>query len=75
MVGLFVATCMAEAGIAPAPIAVRAKAWATRGLPTKPRVGALLVFARDSGGHVSFCVGEEETHYHASPGHLAPNFA
>lgn len=61
--GLFVATCMAEAGLSTPPIAVRAKAWATWGLPTKPRVGAVLVFARDGGGHVAFYVGEDADHF------------
>ena len=40
--GLFVATCIADAGLSPAPVAVRAKAWATWGVPTRPRVGAVL---------------------------------
>ena len=61
--GLFVATCIAEAGLAPAPVAVRAKAWATWGDPVRPRVGAVLVFARDGGGHVAFYVGETDTHF------------
>jgi uncharacterized protein (TIGR02594 family) len=59
--GVFVAACMQEAGIAPPPIAVRAKSWATWGSALRPdRVapGAVLVFERPGGGHVGFYVGE-----------------
>ncbi|RDE05436.1 TIGR02594 family protein [Sphingomonas aracearum] len=64
--GLFVATCMAEDGITPPPIAVRAKAWATWGAPlTSAQLapGAVLVFERSGGGHVGFYVGETATAY------------
>ncbi len=64
--GLFVAACMDEAGIKPAPIAVRAKAWATWGSPLTPAElapGAVLVFERPGGGHVGFYDGENATAY------------
>lgn len=69
--GLFVATCMQEVGIATAPIAVRAKSWATWGLRLRPeRVapGAVLVFEREGGGHVGFYVGEDVNAYHVLGG-------
>ena len=59
--GLFVATCMAEAGIAPPPIAVRASSWDAFGEPARPFVGAVLRFDRPGGGHVGFAVGEDAT--------------
>jgi uncharacterized protein (TIGR02594 family) len=69
--GLFVAACVDEAGIKPAPIAVRASAWATWGSPLLPKelaVGAVLVFQRPGGGHVGFYVGEDATAYHVLGG-------
>lgn len=69
--GLFVAHCMHEAGIAPAPIAVRAKAWASWGARLRPErlaPGAVLVFERPGGGHVGFYVGEDATAYHVLGG-------
>lgn len=69
--GLFVATCVAEAGLAPAPIAVRAKAWAPWGKALRPdRVapGAVMVFDRAGGGHVAFYVGEDDRAYHVLGG-------
>lgn len=61
--GLFVAQCMAEASLRPPPIAVRAKAWATWGVPCKPQKGAVLVFERQGGGHVGFYAGETHNAY------------
>jgi len=61
--GLFVATCMAEAGIAPPSIAVRASSWDKFGEPARPFVGAVLRFARPGGGHVGFAVGEDATRF------------
>jgi uncharacterized protein (TIGR02594 family) len=69
--GLFVATCMQEVGIDPAPIAVRAKAWATWGSNLRTdrlAPGAVLVFEREGGGHVGFYVGQDATHYHVLGG-------
>ncbi|KQM56706.1 hypothetical protein ASE69_03575 [Sphingomonas sp. Leaf208] len=69
--GLFVATCLAEDGVPAAPIAVRAKAWATWGAPLPAdhlAPGAVLVFERPGGGHVGFYVGEDKTSYHVLGG-------
>ena len=57
--GTFAADCVLAAGINPPPIAVRASSWATWGQPTTPRLGAILVFSRQGGGHVGFYVGED----------------
>jgi uncharacterized protein (TIGR02594 family) len=69
--GVFVAACLAEDGVLAAPIAVRAKAWATWGQNIRPdRIapGAVLVFERPGGGHVGFYVGEDGTAYHVLGG-------
>jgi uncharacterized protein (TIGR02594 family) len=61
--GAFAAYCMIAAG-QPTPKkgeAVRAKAWASWGKDTPPRVGAVAVFGREGGGHVGFVVGESAT--------------
>ncbi len=61
--GAFAAYCMIAAGqqIPEKGEAVRAKAWATWGKDTPPRVGAVAVFGREGGGHVGFVVGENAT--------------
>lgn len=64
--GLFTAKCIAEAGLTPPPIAIRAKAWATWGKPLAASAlapGAVLVFERAGGGHVGFYVGEDDAAY------------
>jgi uncharacterized protein (TIGR02594 family) len=69
--GLFVATCLAKDGIPAAPIAVRARAWATWGAnlaAAKLAPGAVLVFERAGGGHVGFYVGEDQTSYYVLGG-------
>lgn len=59
--GLFAAWCVHNAGIAPPRIAIRAKAWATWGMPLSlagvPPLGAVAVFERKGGGHVGFVTG------------------
>jgi uncharacterized protein (TIGR02594 family) len=66
--GLFVAHCVNAVGVKPAPIAVRASAWATWGSEIAPRVGAVLVFMRPGGGHVGFYVAEDATTFHVLGG-------
>ncbi|MBI0475012.1 TIGR02594 family protein [Sphingomonas sp. MA1305] len=69
--GLFVATCVYEVGLPPAPIAVRAKSWAAWGQAVAAdqlAPGAVLVFERPGGGHVGFYVGEDATAYHVLGG-------
>ena len=64
--GLFVAQCVSEAGLIPPAIAVRAKAWASWGVPINAdslAPGAVLVFERPGGGHVGFYVGERADAY------------
>lgn len=69
--GLFVAHCIAEAGITPAPFAVRASSWETWGFNLRAdrlAPGAVLVFKRPGGGHVGFYVGEDKDCYHVLGG-------
>lgn len=67
--GLFAAWCVSQAGFKPPPIAIRAKAWASWGVPLQRAVeGAALVFEREGGGHVGFYVAEDATHYHVLGG-------
>ena len=69
--GLFVAHCVSEAGLTPAPIAVRASSWETWGANLRAdrlAEGAVLVFRRPGGGHVGFYVGEDATAYHVLGG-------
>jgi uncharacterized protein (TIGR02594 family) len=69
--GVFLAYCLQEDGIEPAPIAVRATSWSTWGLALRPErlaPGAVLVFERPGGGHVGFYVGEDAKAYHVLGG-------
>ena len=69
--GVFVAVCLAEDGIAAAPLAVRATSWAAWGQALRPdrlAPGAIMVFARPGGGHVGFYVGEDAVAYHVLGG-------
>lgn len=69
--GVFAAICVAEDGLTPPPIAVRAKAWATWGQNLRPEriaPGAVLVYERPGGGHVGFYVGEDAAAYHVLGG-------
>ncbi|WP_380784778.1 TIGR02594 family protein [Sphingomonas sp. R86521] len=69
--GVFVAYCLQNDGIDPAPIAVRATSWATWGQALRPErlaPGAILVFERKGGGHVGFYTGEDAAAYHVLGG-------
>lgn len=69
--GVFVALCLDEASIASPRFAVRARSWAEWGANMRPErlaPGAVLVFDREGGGHVSFYVGEDSTSYHVLGG-------
>ncbi len=69
--GLFVAHCIAVAGLTPAPIAVRASSWETWGSNLRAdrlAAGAILVFKRPGGGHVGFYIGEDKDCYHVLGG-------
>jgi uncharacterized protein (TIGR02594 family) len=62
--GAQMAWWMTQCGISPPPIAVRASSWGSWGIPLAKQVpGAVLVFTREGGGHVTLYVGEDATHY------------
>jgi uncharacterized protein (TIGR02594 family) len=45
-----------------------ARSWVKFGKPSEPELGAVLVFRRDSGGHVGLYVGEDDDCYHVLGG-------
>ena len=64
--GTFVAHCLREAGLPVPQHSYRALAWKDYGSnlrPTHVCEGAILVFAREGGGHVGFYVGEDRFYY------------
>ncbi len=68
--GLTVAYCLAKVGIRPVfgptdtDRFLWARAWTKFGTPlTKPKLGAIMVFERDGGGHVAFYEGENANNY------------
>jgi uncharacterized protein (TIGR02594 family) len=68
--GLFVAHCVQAAGL-PYPgkgLFARARAWIDWGEPCPPRIGAVVVFGRQGGGHVGFLVGESDANYYVLGG-------
>lgn len=70
--GLFMAMLMKRAGLSSPLIAVRAAQWGRAGNWGReliaPRLGCVLVFTREGGGHVGLYVGEDATHYHVLGG-------
>lgn len=69
--GTFVAHCLQEAKLPVAKNWFRAKDWATYGSnlrDTHVAPGAILVFARQGGGHVGFYVGEDNVYFHVLGG-------
>lgn len=65
--GLFKAVCAKRAGwdYHPNGNALWARNWLDWGTPVKvPMLGDTLIFPRGKGGHVTFYVGEDDTHYH-----------
>jgi uncharacterized protein (TIGR02594 family) len=56
--GTFIAICLKEVQLPIIKNWFRAKDWAVWGDPISPRLGALLVFGREGGGHVGWYVGE-----------------
>ena len=69
--GTFVAAVMQEAGLPYPNEYPRAKAWADYGARIRTHLiapGAILVFARQGGGHVGFYVGEDTDCYHVLGG-------
>lgn len=70
--GTFMALVMKRSGIQPPKIAVRASQWGRAGKWGRellgPRLGCVLVFTRNGGGHVGLYVGEDATHFHVLGG-------
>lgn len=69
--GVFVAHCLREAGLPLPQNWMRAKAWADYGSnlrSTHAAPGAILVFARQGGGHVGFYAGEDSTFFYVLGG-------
>lgn len=69
--GVFVAHCMREVGHPVPQYWMRAKAWADYGANLRAShvaPGAILVFARQGGGHVGFYVGEDAAYYYVLGG-------
>lgn len=66
--GLTVAYVMARAGIKPPATFLWARDWAAWGVPTTPKLGAVMVFTRDGGGHVALYEGETDTTYRVRGG-------
>lgn len=62
---------MAEVPIVDKGLAVRAKAWATWGKETPLRLGAIVVFGRDGGGHVGFAAGMNNSNIYVLGGNQA----
>tara|TARA_R110000868_G_scaffold34552_10_gene124785 strand:+ start:1278 stop:1700 length:423 start_codon:yes stop_codon:yes gene_type:complete len=62
--GTFMAQVMTQVGLAAPPIAVRASSWGEWGRQLlAPRLGCVLVFKRNGGGHVGLYLGETKTAY------------
>lgn len=70
--GTFMAMVMQRSGLKPPAIAVRAAQWGRVGKWGRellgPRLGCVLVFTRNGGGHVGLYLGEDSTHYHVLGG-------
>jgi uncharacterized protein (TIGR02594 family) len=67
--GLFAAIVVKRAGFTPVVNPLWARNWNQFGTPQKTAMlGDVLVFSRESGGHVGFYVGEDATCYHVLGG-------
>lgn len=67
--GAMMAWWMSQCHIPTPPIAIRAKSWATWGQKLDRAIpGAVLVFARDGGGHVALYVGEDAGRFYCLGG-------
>jgi uncharacterized protein (TIGR02594 family) len=67
--GLFMALCAKRAGkqLPTSPLwALSWSKWGTQG--GQPRLGDVLTFKRDGGGHVALYIGEDQTAYHVLGG-------
>lgn len=67
--GLFAGIVIKRAGFIPVSTPLWARAWAGFGSQQpEAMLGDILVFARESGGHVGFYVGEDKDCYHVLGG-------
>lgn len=67
--GLFIALCAHRAGKPLASSPLWALSWANWGTAGgQPRLGDVLVFQREGGGHVGLYIGEDSTFYHVLGG-------
>lgn len=66
--GTFMAWLMLRIGLTLPLIPVRAASWGRAGKWGRellgPRLGCIMVFTRQGGGHVGLYLGEDETHFH-----------
>lgn len=66
--GLFLGVVAKRAGKQLPANPLWARNWAQWGVVCKPELGCVLVFSRETGGHVGIYVGEDDTHYHVLGG-------
>jgi uncharacterized protein (TIGR02594 family) len=67
--GLFMAVVAKNAGKAPPPSPLWALSWAKFGVDEgQPRLGDVLTFVRDGGGHVAQYIGEDSEAFHVLGG-------
>lgn len=67
--GLGVAYCFAVNGIKPSKAPLSALDWASWGVALKaPTPGAVMVYSRTGGGHVTFYESEDDTYYYCRGG-------
>lgn len=70
--GTFMALLMKRSGLTAPLIAVRAASWGRVGQWGReliaPRLGCILVFTREGGGHVGLYLGEDAAHFHVLGG-------
>ncbi len=67
--GLFMAVCAKRAGKEWPSTPLWALSWSKFGVPAgQPRLGDVLTFVRNGGGHVAFYIGEDADCYHVLGG-------
>jgi len=62
--GLFLAVIAKRSGKKVPENPLWARNWSSWGEPSRPELGAVMVFSRQSGGHVGLYVGEDSEYYH-----------
>lgn len=67
--GLYAAVVVKRAGKVPAKNPLWALSWSAFGVPVdSPMLGDVLVFKREGGGHVGFCIAEDDSAFHVLGG-------